>query len=164
LNFFSQKTKGKQMSQISVTFHNLIQDSQEFGSDDEHMVSRVFFTIEVEGNSYPDMYCNLKQTVGSDFESGPIEVGTPQGAKYSGPFNYDAFREAVEGYYRGNVGSSGSGIGFGTGERAYGCVTIHSTSKYKFSLRLQSKRLHGSGDKHAGSIGLRFVLRPIGRT
>ena len=37
------------MPQISVTFHKLIQDSQEFGSDDEHMVSRAFFKIEVEG-------------------------------------------------------------------------------------------------------------------
>jgi len=45
LKFFSQKTKGRQMSQISVTFHKLIQDSQEFGSDDEHMVSRAFFKI-----------------------------------------------------------------------------------------------------------------------
>ncbi len=76
------------MSQISVTFHKLIQDSQDFGSDDEHMVSRVFFTIEVNDKSYPAVYCDLKQTVGSDFESGPIEVGTPQGVKYSGSFNY----------------------------------------------------------------------------
>ena len=105
------------MSQISVTFHKLIQDSQEFGSDDEHMVSRAFFKIEVEGNSYPDMYCNLKQTVGSDFESEPIEVGTPQGAGYSGPFNYDAFRQAVEDYFRGNFGPTGSGIGFGAGAK-----------------------------------------------
>ncbi len=103
------------MSQVTVIFHKCIQDSQDFGSDDEHMVSRVFFTIEVEGNSYPDLYCDLKQTVGSNFESGPIEVGIPQGAKYSGPFNYAAFREAVEQYYRSNVGSSGTGIKIGTG-------------------------------------------------
>jgi len=63
------------------------------------------------------MYCNLKQTVGSDFESGPIEVGTPQGAGYSGPFNYDAFRQAVEDYFRGNFGPTGSGIGFGAGAK-----------------------------------------------
>ena len=101
VDFFSPKNQGGQMPQISVTFHKLIQDSQEFGSDDEPMVSRVFFTIEVEGESYPDLYCDLKQTVGSDFESGPIEVGTPKGAKYSGPFKYDAFRDAVEDFSEG---------------------------------------------------------------
>lgn len=26
-----------------ITFHKLIQDSQDYGSDDEHMVSRAFF-------------------------------------------------------------------------------------------------------------------------
>jgi hypothetical protein len=98
------------MSKVIVIFHKCIQDSQDFGSDDEHMVSRVFFTIEVEGKSYPDLYCDLKQTIGSSYESGPIEVGNPQGATYSGPFNYTEFRKAVERYYRSNVGSSGTGI------------------------------------------------------
>jgi hypothetical protein len=106
---------------VTVTFHKCIQDSQEFGSDDEHMVSRVFFTIEAEGNSYPDMYCELKQTVGSNFESEPnIEVGIPQTSqdtKYSGPLNYDKFRKEVEQYYRSCVGSSGIGIKFGTGAK-----------------------------------------------
>lgn len=142
LKIFPQKTKGKQMSQISVTFHKLIQDSQDFGSDEEHMVSRVFFTIEVEGKSYRDVYCDLKQTVGSDFESGPIEVGTPQGAKYSGPFNYDAFREAVEGYYRGNVGSSGSGIGFGSG--AKGIRMRHNTFHKQAQVQFEASQQENS--------------------
>ena len=96
------------MPRARVTFHKLIQDSQDYGSNDEHMVSRVFFTLEVEGTSYEELYVDIKQPVGSDFEKGPLEVSHPQ--RYSGPFNHQAFQKAVEAYYRGLVGASGSGI------------------------------------------------------
>lgn len=122
------------MKQVTVIFHKCIQDSQDFGSDDENMVSRVFFTIEVEGNSYPDLYCDLKQTVGSNFEPGPIiEVTPPPRAKYSGPFNYAAFRGAVEKYYRSNVGSSGTGIKIGTGAEN---IRMHNNTYFK-QVRVQ---------------------------
>lgn len=96
------------MAKAKLTFHKCIQDSQAYGSDDEHMVSRVFFTFTVAGKERPDLYADVKQTVGSDFESGSIEVSRPHG--YNGPINYKAFRTAVEKYYRGLVGSQGSGI------------------------------------------------------
>jgi len=35
------------MSKAKVIFHQCIQDSQEYGSDDEHMVSRIFFILEI---------------------------------------------------------------------------------------------------------------------
>ena len=34
------------MAKVKITFHKCIQDSQEYGSNDEHMVSRIFFSIE----------------------------------------------------------------------------------------------------------------------
>lgn len=90
-----------------VTFFKCIQDSQNYGSDDEHMVSRVFFVLEI-GDKKFDLYADIKQAVGSDYETSPIEVGHPE--NYQGPFNYTAFREAAETYYRGLIGSSGRGI------------------------------------------------------
>jgi hypothetical protein len=60
------------------------------------MVSRVFFTLEVEGKRYDDLYVDVKQTVGSTYEDGPIEVSSVKGARYKGPFNYMAFHAAVE--------------------------------------------------------------------
>lgn len=106
------------MAQVTVVFHRCIQDSQDFGSNDEHMVSRVFLTFEVNGDSYSGLYCDLKQTVGSSYECGPIEVGSLQGSKYAGPFKYNEFRDAVERYYRSCVGSSGQGIRIGAGSTA----------------------------------------------
>ncbi|MDO9532966.1 MAG: hypothetical protein Q7O12_12665 [Deltaproteobacteria bacterium] len=95
------------MATAKITFYKCIQDSQDYGSDDEHMVSRVFFTFEVGDKKY-DLYADIKQTVGANYEEGAIEVMRPAG--YEGPFNYQVFRDAAEKYYRGLVGSSGTGI------------------------------------------------------
>jgi hypothetical protein len=46
------------------------------------MVSRVFFTLDIDGRRYTDLFVDVKQTVGSSFEAGPIEVAAPKGAEY----------------------------------------------------------------------------------
>jgi len=79
------------------------------------MISRVFFMLDVDGQYFPELYVDIKQTVGSSYETGAIEVGGPQGAKYRGPWNYQAFRSAAAAYYRRRVGAQGSGIKFGGG-------------------------------------------------
>ncbi|MGB9846525.1 MAG: hypothetical protein ACPLRH_03355, partial [Desulfotomaculales bacterium] len=78
------------------------------GSNDEHMVSRVFFSLEIDGRKYENLHVDIKQPAGSNYESSPIEVYPPQG--YEGPLDYEAFRKAVEEYYRSLVGSTGLGI------------------------------------------------------
>src|SRR2546426_6904428 len=96
------------MPRLKVIFDRCIQDAQEFGSDDEFMVSRVFFTIEVGGRTYGNLHANLKQTVGSNYATGAIEVGPPIG--YDGSFNHEAFAEAAKRYYRSVVGPGATGI------------------------------------------------------
>jgi len=96
------------MSLAKVIFKKCIQDSQEYGSNDEYMVSRVFFDINIDGKEYKDLYVNIKQIVGSNYETSPLEIGRPN--NYKGPLNYDAFRDAVEKYYRSLVGRHGSVI------------------------------------------------------
>ena len=93
------------MKKCKVIFYTCIHDSQDYGSDDEHMVSRVFFDLEIDGKIFKDLCVDLKQTVGSDIETCIIEVGPPKG--YSGSFNHIAFRDAAEKYYRTLVGSPG---------------------------------------------------------
>jgi hypothetical protein len=77
------------------------------------MVSRVFFDLEIQGKLHSDLYTNVKQPVGGSFESSPLEVSRPVG--YEGPFNYEAFREIIEQYYRSQVGASGRAINIGGG-------------------------------------------------
>jgi hypothetical protein len=98
-----------------IMFHKLIQDSQDYGSNDEHMVSRVFFDMKIEDKVYTD-YANIKQPIGSNYEATPLEISKP--INYNGPFNYQAFRDITEKYYRHLVGMSGCGI------RITGCTNV----------------------------------------
>ena len=96
-----------------IRFYECIQDSQDFGSTDEHMVSRVFFDLEINGEKYEGLSADLKQLVGSAFKDENIEVGPPRG--YDGPFNANEFAKAAKEYYLGLVGPSASGIRIGEG-------------------------------------------------
>ena len=98
-----------------VHFKMIHQVSQTFGSDNEHMVSRVYFDLEVSGETIPNLYADVKQPVGSDFLTDPLEVPLPE--DYSGPLSYEGYRDAVEKYYRMSFGSQGGGIRFGTGAK-----------------------------------------------
>ena len=96
------------MAHAKVILSSLVQDSQDYGSDDENMVSRAFLDLQVDGTVYEKLYAQIKQPVGGDFETMPLEVSWPVG--YKGPLNYEAFRAGIEAYYRSLVGSTGSDI------------------------------------------------------
>ena len=105
------------MNKATITFFKCIQDSQEFGSDNEYMVSRVFFSLEYDGIEKSYFHAQIKQAVGSSCNDNQIEVSLPEGI--TGPFNFNAFSDAAKAYYlrlirpRGcfiKVGDSGSSI------------------------------------------------------
>jgi hypothetical protein len=109
------------MANIRLTFLGCLQNSQELGSTDEHMISRLYFDFEVNGHEYTGFHCDIKQIVGAQFESeSPLEVGPPTGGRYRGPFNYEAFRAEAESYYRGLVGAQGRAIRIGPGAKGIG--------------------------------------------
>lgn len=94
--------------QATVIFRQCVTDSQEFGSTDEHMVSRVFFDLAIGGKTYTGLYADIKQTVGSDYATADLEVSAPRG--YGGPFNHIAFRAAAERFYRMCFGPTAMGV------------------------------------------------------
>jgi hypothetical protein len=98
---------------LSAMLHlnKLVQDSQEYGSDDEFMVSRVFFDLEIEGNWHRGLYANIKQVVGSPISANALEVSPPIG--YKGPFNQEAFSKAVANYFLRLIGPNGSVFSLG---------------------------------------------------
>ena len=99
------------MTLVRVKVQKCIQDSQEYGSTDEHMVSRVFFAIGVDGGLYDEDYCDIKQIVGSAYGSGNMEVSRPH--KYRGPYDHEIFSDKIAGYFSKLVNSSGSIISLG---------------------------------------------------
>jgi hypothetical protein len=103
------------MTTATVTFHKLIQDTQDLATanpNENHMVSRAFFTLQVGDAQYPDMSVVLRQPFGTDYASEPVEVEKPSGS-YNGNWDHNAFRDAAEDYYRGAVGAQGRGIRLG---------------------------------------------------
>lgn len=101
------------MKTAKLTFHRLVNGPQEYGSDDEHLTSKVFFSMELDGKAL-NLHAYAKQAVGSNFERDSFEVSKPQG--YDGPFNHEQFQKAVEQYMRMWVGrSSRGGVHIGPG-------------------------------------------------
>ena len=97
------------MAVARVTFHRMVQDSQEYSSfepNDAHMISCVFFTLEINDDTYQEMCAEVKQPYGTDYETEPCEVSRPEGP-YTGNWNHHAFSHAAERYYRSFVGSAG---------------------------------------------------------
>jgi hypothetical protein len=89
-----------------IRFHKLIQDTQDVMGGDlnqNHMVSRAYFTLDFGGNQYGDMSVVLRQPFGTDYATEPIEVEKPSGS-YNGNWNHNDFRDAVEDYYRDALG------------------------------------------------------------
>lgn len=91
-----------------LLFHGCLQNMQDVATNDEFMVSRVFFSVQSPDKRIDDLFVDLKQIAGDNYETGTIEVGKPQGTV--GNLDYAAFRDAVEKYYRHLVGSMGRGI------------------------------------------------------
>ena len=95
-----------------VTFHQLVQDTQYVAASDpnqNHMISQAFFTLEVGGKQYGNMSVVLRQPFGTDYAKEPIEVEKPKGS-YTGNWNHNEFRDAVEDYYRSAIGNQGNAI------------------------------------------------------
>ncbi len=121
------------MSKLELIFSKCIQDSQEYGSNNEHMISRIFFSIN--GIEYE---CNVRQTYGESFsfEKEPIEVESPDELKKI--INYGQFRDEVENYYRQIVGKNGIGIRIDGGTNARmsnnTCIITHKATIEKAGM------------------------------
>lgn len=82
------------MATAHVRFNALNQISQ----DNEHMISHLHFDLNIDGKVYPRLHAVIKQTVGTDYRNGMLEVSKPVG--YNGPFNFEAFSKEAEEYYK----------------------------------------------------------------
>jgi hypothetical protein len=96
---------------VRIKLNKCIQNSQEVGSDDSHMMSRVFFEIVVNGNKKGSFYSDIKQPVGSEYNGEDLEVSVPEG--YKGPFDHARFARGIRNYYQRLVGPKGSAISYG---------------------------------------------------
>ena len=81
-----------------LELRSLHRDAAALGSDDDVVVSRVFFHLRVSGEAPRSLAADVRQRVRGDDASTPLEITRP--IDYRGPLNYAAFRRCVEAYYR----------------------------------------------------------------
>lgn len=89
-----------------IIFRKVIQDGLEFGSSETRAVSRVFFDLEGEDKSYPELFVDLEEPANSTHDDADIKVGS-----FSSPVELDraSFEGAVRSYYQSLVSSAGYG-------------------------------------------------------
>ena len=95
---------------MTLNFRYVHQHAQQIGGDDEFLTASVLGSLEPHGRPKESMIVNVKQPIG-ERSGGPLEVSLPEG--YHGSIDYQAFRIAVERYYRSLVGGSSAGISVG---------------------------------------------------
>lgn len=98
------------MAMATVTFRRCIVNSPEYGGDAQHLGSRIYFDLDIDGHEHPNLYADVKQAIGVAADEEFLEVTEPQG--YTGPLNLPVFEGLVEFYYRHVIGAQG--LLFGT--------------------------------------------------
>lgn len=102
-----------------IHFTHCCLDAQEFGSNNEHMVSIIYFQVfrgdDLERNNIQTLSATIRQPYGGefDFETTALTVMPP--IELQGLIDFNEFSQAVEGYFRHVVGSQGQGVRLGSG-------------------------------------------------
>jgi hypothetical protein len=86
-----------------------------FEPDENQIGSLIEFDLKIGDECLRDLSAEVRQLIGTDFQSQPLEVGKVIG--YDGPWNYEEFREFCGRYYRDVIGSSGVGRTINRGDR-----------------------------------------------
>lgn len=130
--------------EIEGTIHlrELIQDAQEFGSDDEFMVSRVFFDLEVDTRMFRGLHADLKQVVGSKFEDEAIQVTGPHGYPGPHPVNQKSFQDAVRRYFLRFIGPNAQAFNLG---KSKGVRMMNNSVSAHVSEPIEIDRLNPTG-------------------
>ena len=95
---------------VRVKLKKCIQNSQDAGSSDSHMISRVFYEMVVNGNKQGSFYSDITQPVGSEYNAEDLEVTVP--ADHKGPLNHERFAKGIRNYYQRLIGPKGSAISY----------------------------------------------------
>lgn len=90
------------MPVAKIEFEKIVLDNQDYSSftyDEDQMVSRIFFSIEIDGEIYSGLSVEICQPFCTDFQCDPLEIAIPKG-KYSAGWDHSAFSVFCEAYYR----------------------------------------------------------------
>ena len=83
---------------VKVVFRSCLQDTQGKAAGEKFLRGEVQMAVFAQGRTSPAETVVVKQTVGADFASDPLEITVP--ARFRDLLAVPAFRTAVEAYYR----------------------------------------------------------------
>ena len=86
----------------TLAFRRCVVNSPSYGSDEEHVITRIFFDLQIGDAAYANLSVDVRQLVREGAETEPLLVSRPEG--YEGPLNVSVFNGLVEFYYRQAVG------------------------------------------------------------
>ncbi len=119
------------MSKANITIHKCIQDVHDIGGE---MISQVYFSMNVDGKIYNNLCVTVSHNFGIDYSVDPLEVHKVEGLDIN--LNYGKFSDIIENYYRSLVGSSGSGISFGSGASGIRMRNNTFIKEHKFDVNI----------------------------
>ena len=86
----------------TVAFRRCVVNSPDYGSNEEHVGSRIFFDLHIDETTLVNICVDVRQLARDGTENEPLLVSRPDG--YDGPLNFSVFQRLVEFYYRQVVG------------------------------------------------------------
>lgn len=101
------------MPHVAIQFVQMRQETQDYGSPDEHMLAHLTFNVAVDGEPAGQHTARVRLSPGGEYEADQLEVERP--ASYRGPMDYGQFRDAAAAYMKSKVGQSGGFIRMGPG-------------------------------------------------
>ena len=115
-------------SLAEVIFHRVHLDSLEFGSNDEIIVSRVFFDVLIQGKRLTDLFANVKQVAGTDAGSALLEVTRPAGQL--GLITHRGLAHCIEQYFRRIVIAHGGERDTNRGSMRDAMIALRSSCRF----------------------------------
>lgn len=86
-----------------IIFLAVVQDIDDYNManpSEDQIVSRVGFSLELDGSKHDQLFVEVAQPMGTDYKTEPLTFGPLPHEVRGGPWNHEAFTELVEGYYR----------------------------------------------------------------
>ncbi len=89
-----------------IKFSTMFQDIQDYKMTDpgeDQIVSKIGFSLELDGSRHGPLFVEVRQPMGTDYKTEPLTVGSLAQEVTDGPWNHEAFTAVVEDYYRSSL-------------------------------------------------------------
>ena len=88
------------MQNINIYSNKCVHDSQEFGSNNSHIISRVYFNLQVDDKGFSDLSVDISHQSSDLFNATNLKIENYCGPQDLSSFDYEVLNDSIEYYYR----------------------------------------------------------------